>query len=161
MIRILRRFAPILAIGAAMLVHPSPATAQVRTGIGVGGKLLVPTGDLKDEVKSGWGIAGTGELALLGILSGVTELSYNRFPAEDGMRGDGSSYDSKDVFGFTAGARIYLSMLFAGLDVGYFTAVDDGGLLPNIGLRIALFEVMGRYKWTGDNWFELRGTISF
>jgi hypothetical protein len=112
-------------------------------------------------VKSGWGIAGTGEIALLGILSAVGELSYNRFPAEDGTREDGTPFDNKDVFGLTAGARVYLSMLFAGVDLGYFTAVEDGGVLPNLGLRIALFELMGRYKWTGDNWFELRGTISF
>ncbi len=156
----MKRIVLILA-AAAGLVLPPTAEAQVRTGIGVGGKLLFPTGSLNDEVKSGWGIAGSGELALLGILSGVGELSYNRFPAEDGTREDGTPFDNKDVFGFTAGARVYLSMLFAGLDVGYFTAVDDGGVLPNIGLRIALFEVMGRYKWSGDNWFEVRGTINF
>lgn len=157
----MKRIVLILAAAVGLLVFPPTAEAQVRTGIGVGGKLLFPTGSLNDEVKSGWGIAGSGELALLGILSGVGELSYNRFPAEDGIREDGTPFDNKDVFGFTAGARVYLSMLFAGLDVGYFTAVDDGGVLPNLGLRIALFEVMGRYKWTGDNWFEVRGTINF
>jgi hypothetical protein len=157
----MRRFLLILALGAAVLVLPSPAVAQVRSGIGVGGKLLFPMGDLDDEVKSGWGIAGTGEIALLGILSAVGELSYNRFPAEEGTREDGTPFDNKDVFGLTAGARVYLSMLFAGVDLGYFTAVEDGGVLPNLGLRIALFEVMGRYKWTGDNWFELRGAINF
>ncbi|MCL7978707.1 MAG: hypothetical protein M8865_02325 [marine benthic group bacterium] len=157
----MRRLRLILAAGAVALALPPAAAAQVRSGIGVGGKLLFPTGSFDDEVKTGWGIAGTGEIAILGILSGVGELSYNRFPAEDGTREDGTAFDNKDVFGLTAGARVYLSMLFAGVDLGYFTAVGDGGVLPNVGLRIALFELMGRYKWSGDNWFEVRGMISF
>jgi hypothetical protein len=145
----------------ALCAIPGMAEAQVRTGIGVGGKMLFPTGELNDRVKTGWGLAATGELRLLDIVSGVGEISYNKFPGEDGTDGAGNEYEDIDALGFTVGGRLYLAMMFVGADVGYFTDIDSAGLLPNIGLRIALLEVMARYNWSGDNWFELRGTVNF
>ena len=154
---------PLLALVAVLALSAIPpmAHAQVRTGIGVGGKLLFPTGDLNDRVKTGWGLAATGELRLLDIVSGVGEVSYNKFPGEDGTDGQGNEYEDVDALGFTVGGRLYLAMMFLGADVGYFTDIDSAGFLPNIGLRIALLEIMARYNWSGDNWFELRGTVNF
>ena len=153
----------ILALVAvfALAALSDNAQAQVRTGIGVGGKMLFPTGDLNDRVKTGWGLAATGELRLLDFVSGVGEISYNKFPGEDGTDAAGNEYEDVDALGFTVGGRLYLAMMFVGADVGYFTDIDSAGFLPNIGLRIALFEVMARYNWSGDNWFELRGTVNF
>jgi hypothetical protein len=51
----------LLGLVLASLVLPGRAAGQAGSGLGLGAKLLFPTGDFDGEVKAGWGLAVTGE----------------------------------------------------------------------------------------------------
>lgn len=142
----------------ASLALPGGVEAQVDSGFGIGAKMLFPTGDLDDAVKSGWGLAGTGELRILHFLAATGEISYYEFPGESS--GD-LELEDQDFLGFAAGARLYLAALYLGADMGYFTDLEEFSFIPNVGLKFAMFEVAARYKATDANWMELRGTVNF
>ncbi len=154
----MKRFTVGLFVALALVAGPRSAGAQLSTHWGVGGQLLLPTGDFDNAVTTGWGLSGTGELQVLYFLSATGTVSYNMFPGEST---DGGKLPDVDIFGAALGGRLNLALLFLGLDVGYYSEVDEVSLVPNIGLKLLMFEVAARYKATDTNWLELRGTFKF
>ncbi len=154
----MKRFSVGLVVALALVAGPRSAEAQLSTHWGVGGQLLFPTGDFDKLVTTGWGLSGTGELQVLHFLSATGTISYNKFPGESTDDGDLPDYD---IFGAALGGRLNLALLFLGLDVGYYSDVDEVSLVPNLGIKLLMFEVAARYKATDSNWLELRGTFTF
>jgi hypothetical protein len=150
---------PLFVLIAALALVAIPQTASAQFAIGARGKLLFPTGDLADSVDTGWGLAATGDFTLIPLIELRGEAGYNSLPGKD--RSDGTQIADLDIWSFLIGARLQLPIIYFSLDGGYYTELDEFSLLPGLGLRFLFLDVGGRYKWTGENWFEVFGGVSF
>ena len=153
----MRRFSFVLILALALVALPRTAEAQFK--IGARGKILLPTGDFNDVAKTGWGLAATGDFTLIPLVKLRGEVGYNKFDGED--RSDGTTIDDWNIWSFLIGARLQLPIIYFSLDGGYYTEIDEFSLLPGLGFRFLFLDVGGRYKWTGENWFEIFGGVSF
>jgi hypothetical protein len=153
----MRRLSFLLILALALVALPRTAEAQFK--IGARGKLLFPTGDFDDVAKTGWGLAATGDFTIIPLVKLRGEVGYNRFDGEDVS--EGATIDDWNIWSFLIGARLQLPILYLSLDGGYYTEIDEFSLLPGLGFRFLFLDVGGRYKWTGENWFEVFGGVSF
>jgi len=145
-----------LIVALALVAIPQTASAQFD--IGARGKLMLPTGDFEKVAETGWGLAATGDFTLIPLLKIRGEAGYNSF----GGKTEGEvQYPDLDIWSFLIGARLQLPIIYFSLDGGYYTELDEFSLLPGLGLRFLFLDVGGRYKWTGENWFEVFGGLSF
>ncbi len=155
----MKRLPLLVAILLSLVLLPGRAEAQFS--FGARGKVLLPTGDFDDVAKTGWGLAGTGDFTLIPLVKLRGEIGYNQFDAEDGAEWDGEAIDRFNIWSFMAGARLQLPIIYFSLDGAYYTKIDEVSLLPGLGFRFLFLDVGGRYKWTGENWFEVFGGVSF
>ena len=145
------------AILLAVAILPGRADAQFT--IGARGKLLLPTGDFDREVTTGWGAAAVGDFTLIPLIKLRGEVGYNHFDGEDP---DGDQvYEDRDIWNFGIGGRLQLPIVYLSLDGMYFTDIDEFSVLPGLGLRFLFLDLGARYKWTGENWFEVFGGVAF
>ena len=136
-----------------------PARADAQFSIGARGKLLLPTGDFDDVVKSGWGAAAVGDFTLIPLVKLRGEVGYNHFDGEDA---DGAqTYEDRNIWNFGIGGRLQLPIVYLSLDGMYYTDIDEFSVLPGLGLRFLFLDVGARYKWTGENWIEVFGGVAF
>jgi hypothetical protein len=149
----------ILILALALVALPREAEAQFR--LGARGKLLLPTGDFNKVAKTGWGLAATGDFTIIPLVKLRGEIGYNQFDAEDEAVWDDESIDRFDIWSFLVGARLQLPVIYLSLDGAYYTKLDEVSLLPGLGLRFLFLDVGARYKWTGENWIEVFGGVSF
>jgi hypothetical protein len=135
-----------------------PGRAEAQFAVGGRAKMLLPTGDFDDVAKTGWGAAATGDFTLVPLIKLRGEVGYNRF---DGETDGETSYDDWNIWNFGIGARLQLPIVYISLDGSYYTKIDEFSVLPGIGARILFLDVGARYKWTGENWVEIFGGVSF
>lgn len=152
----MKRMPFLLAILFTLAFLPGRAEAQVA--FGARAKMLLPTGDFDDVAKTGWGAAATGDFTLIPLLKIRGEVGYNRF---DGETDGDTTYDDWNIWNFGAGARLQLPIIYISLDGSYYTKIDEFSVLPGVGARFLFLDVGARYKWTGENWFEIFGGVSF
>ncbi len=155
----MKRVLLLVAVLFSLVLLPERAEAQFK--LGARAKLLLPTGDFNDVATTGWGLAGTGDFTIIPLLKLRGEIGYNQFDAEDEAVWDGEPIDKFDIWSFMIGARLQLPVIYLSLDGAYYTKIDEFSLLPGLGLRFLFLDVGGRYKWTGENWFEIFGGVSF
>lgn len=153
----MKRLSMLVAILLAVVVLPARADAQFT--IGARGKLLLPTGDFDKEVKSGWGAAAVGDFTLIPLIKLRGEVGYNHFDGEE--VNDVQAYEDRDIWNFGIGGRLQLPIVYLSLDAMYYTDIDEPSVLPGLGLRFLFLDVGARYKWTGENWFEVFGGVAF
>jgi hypothetical protein len=152
----MKRLPLLVAILLSLVLLPGRAEAQFK--IGARGKILIPTGDFDKEADTGWGLAATGDFTLIPLVKLRGEVGYNRFDGKvDGVQEN----DDWNIWDFMIGARLQLPIIYFSLDGAYYTQIDEVSLLPGLGLRFLFLDVGGRYKWTGENWFEVFGGVSF
>jgi hypothetical protein len=149
----------LFALIAALAFLAIPQTASAQFSLGARGKLMFPTGSFADSVGTGWGLAATGDFTLIPLIKLRGEVGYNSFPGDD--RSSGTPYPDLDIWSFLIGARLQLPIIYFSLDGGYYTKLDEFSVLPGLGFRFLFLDVGGRYKWTGANWFEVFGGVSF
>ena len=152
----MKRLPLLVAILRSLVFLPGRAEAQFD--IGARGKVMFPTGDFEKEADTGWGLAATGDFTLIPLIKIRGEAGYNKFGGqEEGV----VQHPDLDIWSFLIGARLQLPIIYFSLDGGYYTEIDEFSLLPGLGLRFLFLDVGGRYKWTGENWFEVFGGLSF
>ncbi len=152
----MKRSSLLLAILFCLVLLPGRAEAQFA--LGARAKLLFPTGGFDDLAKTGWGAAATGDFTLLPLVKLRGEVGYNRF---DGETNGDTTYDDWNIWNFGVGARLQLPIIYISLDGSYYTEIDEFSVLPGAGFRFLFLDVGARYKWTGENWFEVFGGVSF
>ncbi len=82
-------------------------------------------------------------------------LGWYQFSGEDDQ--DGTS-----IWEFTTGPQVDFGKLYAGFEVGYFTTMNEWGVVPNLGIRKDMIDIGLRYKVTGDGkFFALRAGLYF
>jgi hypothetical protein len=152
----MKRLPLLFAILFSLVLLPGRAEAQFK--IGARGKVMFPTGDFSDEAETGWGLAATGDFTLIPLVKLRGEAGYNKF---GGKEVEGDQHEDLNIWSFMIGARLQLPIIYFSLDGAYYTEIDEFSLLPGLGLRFLFLDVGGRYKWTGENWFEVFGGVSF
>ena len=152
----MKRLPLLVAILLSLVLLPGRAEAQFK--IGARGKLMFPTGDFADMAETGWGLAATGDFTLIPLVKLRGEAGYNQF---GGKEVEGVQLEDLDIWSFMIGARLQLPIIYFSLDGAYYTEIDEFSLLPGLGFRFLFLDVGGRYKWTGENWFEVFGGVSF
>ncbi len=155
----MKRLPLLVMILFSLVLLPGRAEAQFK--IGARGKILIPTGDFDDKADTGWGLAATGDFTLIPLVKLRGEIGYNQFDAKEGAEWDGEPIDRFKIWDFMIGARLQLPIIYFSLDGAYYTKIDEFSLLPGLGFRFLFLDVGGRYKWTGENWFEVFGGVSF
>ena len=165
--------------GVAATSAAAQDTAQPRRLVGIGVKLLFPTGDFSEGWKSGVGIGLVGEARIRPKLSLSAEASFNRFASKTQTIGN-VEIEGLDIeaWQFTGGLKYYVgSRVYVGAEAGYFFMSlqnptgpdndsddsgiqDEPGVLPTIGLRARWLDLSLQYKLGGDaNWIVVRGSF--
>ena len=156
-------------LAAAAVCLALGASAPARAGdFGVGVNAALPAGDFGDLYKSGFGIHALLKRPVTPLATITADVGWTSFNSEDlnlDLGEIGSipfSGDNIDVWNFTGGAKVNLLPLGLGLEYGYFTKVDEWGLVPFAGMGFSKLDLTVRYKATGDaKWWELRVGLFF
>jgi hypothetical protein len=140
---------------AAILALMVLGTAGSAWAFGVGVGYRLPTGDFGDAYDGGFGANVMLGFPVTPLVTVYGDLGYTNFQGSDAT-------DDISVWGFNAGAKVNLMMLYVGGEAGYFTEVDEFSLSPLVGMGVGPLDLSARYKLTGDaHWFDLRASISF
>lgn len=144
----------ILITLAACLAAAAPAAHAGN--FGVGASWAMPTSDFDDFYKSGFGLHALAKYPVTPLAAITGDVGWTTFGGEIAEIGD------IDVWNFTAGGMVNLMAVGLGLEYGYFSEIDEWGLVPTAGIGFSKLAVDLRYKATGDaKWFEARAGLYF
>lgn len=139
----------------ALAIAPTAIPAQLPgLGLGAGVRYAAPSGDFGDALDPGYG--GYLKAELRAVLIGVAaEANLTRFAGE----GDA---DDATVLGIQVGPRLSLGLLKAGLDIGWYSEVEEAGYTPSLSLGLGPVEGgAGITFFDGGRWFFLRAGVRF
>lgn len=159
----IRRLA--LALGLSTLLA-APAAAQVPVlDIRIGAQAVMPTGDLADVYKGGYGAYGR-----IGIPLGMFKLmgtaTYTMLPGKTiDVLGTPVGIDDETVLGVAVGPHLSLPLLDAGLEFGYFSNFEKMGFIPSVSVGLGKLDLMASYTIVNSdpkaNWFGLGVGLRF
>lgn len=159
----IRRLA--LSLGLAALVA-APAAAQVPLlDIRIGAHAIMPTGDMGDVYKGGYGAYGRVGIPL-GMIKLMGTLTFNQFPGKTvDVGGTPVGIEDETVLGLTVGPHFALPLVDAGLEFGYMSNFEKMGLVPSVSFGFSKLDVMASYTIVNSdpksNWFGLGVGIRF
>lgn len=147
-----RALIPAMAALLVATVTP-PLHAQLPgMSLGVGGRWASPSGDFGDAVETGYGGYFKVELGAL-MLGAAAEANLTRFGGE----GDA---DGVTVFGVQAGPRVGMGLFKAGLDIGWYSEIEETGYSPNLSLSLGPLDAgAGMTFFSGGRWLYLRAGV--
>lgn len=152
MLRLVRTVLMALLLG---LAPTAVASAQLPgLGLGAGVRYASPSGDFGDAIEPGYG--GYLKAELGAVLIGVAaEANLTRFAGE-------GNADAVTVFGIQAGPCLSMGLLKAGLDIGWYSEIEETGYTPNLSLGLGPFEGgAGITFFDGGRWLFLRAGVRF
>ena len=141
--------------GVALLIglgFCSVAFAGQQNG-GLAASYLTPKGDFKQQVDNGLGISAIFDYPLAGIINISGALGWNRFSGITLVEGTNVKAESLTIWEFAAGPQIDFGRMYLGVEGGYYTNLDEWGLVPNMGIRKGMMDFSIRYKMTDDGKF--------
>jgi|GEM_PF-5678554 len=149
MTRCLHTLAILLFLTAAV-----PASAQLQTEPqapwGLAGGVSWPFGDFSTRYETGYGLHGIGDYTLLPILHLTGNVGFHYFNGKN-------VFEDLTVWEFAVGARFVLGAFYMGGESGYYTEVDEGSFVPNVGVRLKDWDIGMRWKSVGgQSWRTLR-----
>ena len=125
-----------------------------------------PMGDMESLYNTGWGIYANFDYNFSSFLAARFDLGWNSFNGTDltpdlGLK-SASAYEAPvvtvgnlDVFEFTGGLRAKIAFFYVEARGGYFTGINEWGVVPAVGLRFGRLDfqgsytVAGNYQWAG------------
>lgn len=150
----------LLLLAGFTAVLSAPLQAQIPLlDIRVGGQAISPTGDLADNYD-----AGFGAYARVGVPLGIAKMmgtvSWNRLAAANPL------VEDSDIITVQAGPHFsILPLMDVGLELAYFSEIEETGFSPNISLGFIKFEVTAAYHTTFKspqaNWISIGAGIRF
>lgn len=153
----IRRFA--LALGLATVLA-APAAAQIPVlDIRVGAQAVMPTGDLADLYKGGYGAYGRVGIPL-GMIKLMGTATYTMLPGKTvDILGTPVGLDDESVLGLAVGPHLSLPLVDAGLEFGWFSNFEKMGIVPSVSIGLGKLDIMGSYTIVNSdpkaNWFGL------
>ena len=150
----------LLALAGLTAVLAAPLQAQVPLlDIRIGGHAISPSGDLADLYDAGFGAYGRVGVPL-GIMKVMGTVSWNRLSAASPL------IDDLDVITVQAGPHFsLLPLMDVGLELAYFSDIEETGFSPNISFGFLKFEVTASYHTTFKspqaNWISIGAGLRF
>jgi len=140
-------FTVILVLG-----YGGVATAGGKNG-GLAASYVNPKGDFEQFVGDGFGLTAIFDYPLAGVVNITGSMGWYQFSGVTLIEGTNVKTDSSTLWEFAAGPQIDFGMLYCGVEGGYYTDLDEWGLVPNAGIRKDLLDFSLRYKVTDDGKF--------
>ncbi len=123
-------------------------------GLGAGVRYAAPSGDFGNALDPGYGGYLKAEVGAL-LIGVAAEANLTRF-------GGAGTADDVTVFGIQAGPRLSLGLLKAGLDIGWYSEVEETGYTPSLSLGLGPLEGgAGITFFDGGRWVFLRAGVRF
>ncbi len=118
----------------------------------------IPIGDMSSTYNLGLGIYGNIDYNINKVLAARFDLGWNTFSGSEYIDTLGlTEKPTMDVWEFTGGIRVKLSIFYIEARGGYFTGVKSWGVVPAVGLRMGKFDIQGNLTIAGDNhWGAVR-----
>lgn len=142
-----------IILAAVLMLAAAPASAQkaakkAEPRGGLAFAWLLPQDGLKDTHDKGWGIHLLFAYQVADKMDLSVTTGYDRVLAD----ADAGAMGAEDftMWEFTAGPRARIDLFYIGIEGGYFTKIDEWGLVPNAGIRYKRFDVGYRMKTSGD-----------
>ena len=140
----------VLAVGLGWW---SPVLAGTQNG-GLAVSYVTPKGDFDQVVGDGIGLSSIFDYPLGGNVVNISgSLAYYRFSGITLLEGTNVKSESTSLWEFSGGPQLDFGRLYMGVEAGYYTNLDEWGLVPNLGLRKDMVDVSFRYKMTDDGKF--------
>ncbi len=147
----------IILVGLALTLMASGAARAAEKNGGLAASFAQPTGDFDKLAGSGFGLSAIFDYSMAKIVDISGSLGWYSFSGETLIEGTNVKSESLSVWEFSAGPQIDFGKLYLGVEGAYYTNLDEWGLVPNIGLRKGMIDVVFRYKVTEDsNFYALR-----
>ena len=109
-----------------------------------------PVGDMESLYDFGWGIYADFDYNFSKFLIARFDLGWNTFSGtyKDEL---GLDVDRKqDIWEFTGGLRAKIAMFYVEGRGGYFTGINEWGVVPAVGIRLGKIDIQGSLTVAGD-----------
>jgi hypothetical protein len=155
----MKKSSMITLIGTLVLGLALPAVAQyevqgqkkeeaARGGVGV--SWYMPKGELKESHDSGYGASVIFSYPASDHLDLTGTTAWSKYLVNDQPGNTALGTEDFSAWEFTLGPRLRFSIVYVGIEGGYFTTFDEWALVPNAGVRWKIFDLGYRMKM-GDN----------
>ncbi len=115
-----------------------------------------PIGDMEGMYDMGWGIYGNVDYNFSKFLTGRFDLGWSTF-SNNLAPVEGIEFDNLDIWEFTGGLRANISVFYLEGRGGYFTGINQWGVVPAVGLRFGKLDIQGSLTVAGDyHWGGVR-----
>lgn len=126
-----------------------PGLAAQRNG-GLAASYVTPRGDFEQVVSDGGGASAIFDYPFSGIINITGSLGWYTFKGRTLIEGTNIKTDSSTLWEFAAGPQADFGVLYLGLEGGYYTELNEWGLVPNAGIRKGMIDLGVRFKVTED-----------
>jgi len=133
----------ILALSLSLVLCGS-AFAGARNG-GLAASFTSPKGDYGNAAGNGYGLSLIFDYPMAGMIDITGTVGWYKFTGVTLSEGTNIKTDSNTLWEFAAGPQIDFGLLYAGAEFGYYTDLDEWGLVPNLGVRKDLLDFSLRY----------------
>ncbi|MFT5234620.1 MAG: hypothetical protein ACI9UK_002130 [Candidatus Krumholzibacteriia bacterium] len=135
-------------LALSIMGSASSALAQKTGGLAV--SYAKPKGNFEGLVGDGYGLSSVFDYPLSGIVDVTLSLGWYNFEGRTLFEGTNVKTESFSMWEFAVGPQVDFGMLYIGAEGGYYTNVDEWGLVPNVGIRKKMIDASLRYKMTED-----------
>ena len=117
---------------------------------GIGVSWYMPQGEIKESHDSGYGLSFIFAYPASDHLDVTGNVAWSHYEINEQPGNALRGTEDFTAWEFTLGPRLRFSIVYVGLEGGYFTGFDEWALVPNAGFRWRIFDLGYRVKM-GDN----------
>ncbi len=125
------------------------AMAAEKNG-GLAASYAMPQDEFENVVDDGYGLSAIFDYPMAGMINISGSIGWYRFKGVTLLEGTNIKEESSTMWEFSAGPQIDFGKLYVGVEGGYYTDVNEWGMLGNVGLRRDMLDFSVRYKMTED-----------
>lgn len=124
--------------------------------------IFLPQGTLAETYDHGFGIYANFDYNLNKYFAVRGDLGWNDVSGPETSYLDSSgvihtNHPNRSIWEFTAGMKAQVSILYLEIRGGYFSGVNEWGIVPAAGIRIKKIDIQGSYTFAGENnWASVR-----
>ena len=145
---------------AAQQATPGQKMDEAHGGIGL--SYYMPQGNLKETHDSGYGISFMFNYPISDMMDLTGTTAWSRYIINEQPANTLRGSSDLTVWEFTLGPRVRVSIVYLGIEAGYFTNFNEWALVPNAGIRWRIFDLGYRMKTNaGTEVHSIRAGIFF
>jgi hypothetical protein len=124
--------------------------------------IFIPQGTLAETYDHGYGIYANFDYNLNKYFAVRGDFGWNDVsgPETSYLDTNGvihTNHPNRSIWEFTAGMKAQISIVYIEARGGYFSSLNEWGVVPAVGLRIKKFDLQGSYSIVGDyEWASIR-----